>query len=142
MQAGNSRSVELSCRFSNLVHFLLHASTHIFDISEAPVIPSADPPSLPALAETLREWRTSSEASQTDMIRVSDMSTQTRSEDTQRARTRDAATQVIGPHDAERIARNWAANRGQYLGDAKVLRKEFWHHVMSCLKRPAGFNWC
>ena len=38
----------------------------------------------------------------------------------------------------EQIARRWAREHGFYLARSETLRSTFFHHLMSCLRRPAG----
>ena len=54
-----------------------------------------------------------------------------------RARTESSAQTVCWDAE-EAIAKAWLRKNGLYVGKNLVLRTAFWHHFMSCLKRPAG----
>eukprot|EP00965_Chrysotila_dentata_P049546 1642692-Pleurochrysis_carterae.AAC.1 len=40
--------------------------------------------------------------------------------------------------EEERIPRRWLEKKGLYAAESTVLVKTFFHHAMSCLRRPAG----
>eukprot|EP00965_Chrysotila_dentata_P199832 6179617-Pleurochrysis_carterae.AAC.1 len=50
------------------------------------------------------------------------------------ARTVSSQTRV----DEELMVRSWLLRNGYYMAKGSVLRVAFFHHVASCLKRPAG----
>ena len=84
----------------------------------------------------LREWRTAEVGTSTMPLIKFDTETQTRPWTV--TPKLDASVQTMEPFDQERLVYEWLKKRGLYMGESSVVKLSFWHHVMSCLKRPAG----